>query len=79
MTNEQQIVQAAVEALLRVASRYKVVVCGFAFAGDPEPMIVNFGNCNDAHKLALYEKLVEMCEEKRASGQAISAPVREIN
>ncbi len=78
MTNEQQVVQTAVEELLRLATRHKVVICGFAFAGDP-PFIVNFGNCSDAHTLKLYETLVEMCEEKRKAGKAISSIVSEVH
>jgi len=78
MTKEQELVQLAVEDLLRLATRHKVVVCGFAFAGDP-PMVVNFGNCSDAHTLKLYETLVNMCEEKRAKGQAISSVVSEVH
>lgn len=78
MTKDQELVQKAVEDLLRLATRYKIVVCGFAFAGDP-PMVVNFGNCSDAHTLELYERLVQICEEKRASGQAISSVVSEVH
>lgn len=78
MTKDEQLIQKAVEDLLRLATRHKIVVCGFAFAGDP-PMIVNFGNCSDAHKIELYEKLVEMCDEKRKQGQAISSVVTEVN
>lgn len=78
MTKDQELVQKAVEDLLRLAARHKIVVCGFAFAGDP-PMIVNFGNCSDAHTLELYERLVHICEEKRASGQAVSSIVGEVH
>ncbi len=78
MTKEQEAVQAAVEDLLRLATRHKVVVCGFAFAGDP-PLIVNFGNCSDSHTIKLYETLVTMCEEKRKSGQFISSTVSEVH
>lgn len=79
MSPEQQLVHTAVEELLRLANRHKVVICGFAFAGDPEPMVVNFGNCTDAHKLELYESLVKLCEEKRAKGQSINSLVSEVH
>jgi hypothetical protein len=79
MTPEQQLVHTAVEELLRLANRHKVVICGFAFAGDPEPMVVNFGNCTDAHKLELYESLVKLCDDKRATGQVSHYTVGEVH
>jgi hypothetical protein len=79
MTKEQQLVHTAVEELLRLANRHKVVICGFAFAGDPEPMVVNFGNCTDAHKLELYESLVKLCDDKRAAGQVSHSTVSEVH
>lgn len=79
MTPEQQLVHTAVEELLRLANRYKIVVCGFAFSGEPEAMVVNFGNCTDAHKLSLYEALVKLCDDKRAKGQATNSTVSEIH
>jgi hypothetical protein len=79
MTKEQQLVHTAVEELLRLANRHKVVICGFALAGDPEPMVVNFGNCTDAHKLELYESLVKLCDDKRAKGQSIDSMVSEVH
>ena len=78
MKDEQKLIQKAVEELLRLATRHKVVVCGFAFAGEP-PFIVNFGNCSDAHSLKLYESLVKTCDEKRAAGLAISSTVSEVH
>jgi hypothetical protein len=78
MSKEQEEIQAHIEALMRLASRYKVVVCGFAFAAEPA-MIVNFGNCNDAGELKLYEKLTSMCNEKRLAGQAKKITVGEVN
>jgi len=79
MTKEQQLVHTAVEELLRLANRHKVVICGFAFAGDPEPMVVNFGNCSDSHKIELYEALVKLCDEKRRTGQVSYSTVSEVN
>lgn len=79
MTPEQQLIHTAIEEILRLATRYKVVVCGFAFAGDPEPMVVNFGNCTDAHKLELYEALVKMCDDKRATGHVTHSTVSEVH
>ena len=55
------------------------MICGFAFAGDPEPMVVNFGNCTNAHKLDLYELLVKLCDDKRAKGQSIDSMVSEVH
>ena len=77
MTDEQKVVQKAIEDLLRLAGRSKVAVCGFAFAAEP-PMIVNFGNCTDAHDLKLYSTLVKMCEEKRKHGEAEQTVVGDV-
>ena len=78
MTDAQQKVQKAIEDLLRLATRHKIVVCGFAFGSEP-PMITNFGNCADAHSPSLYERLTKMCEERRAAGQAEKITVGEVN
>ena len=74
----QEKIQNEIENLLRLASRHKVAVAGFAFAADP-PMIVNFGNCTDAHTLRLYEMLVKMCEDRRAKGDVKETIVGEVN
>ncbi len=78
MTKEQQQLQKMIEDVLRFAKRNKVIVAGFAFSVN-NPFVINFGNCTDAGDLRLYEKLVEMCDEKRNSGQSISSIVEEIN
>ena len=77
MTPEQE-VQHLIEALIRTAQRHKITVVGFAFSME-HPMIVNFGNCNDAHKIELYERLVEICDAKRSKGQAIKTTIGEVN
>lgn len=74
----QQEVLQAIENLMRVATRHKVVVCGFAFGAEP-PLLSNFGNCTDAGDIRLYTRLVLMCEEKRAKGQAQNLTVGEVN
>jgi hypothetical protein len=77
MSKAYEDVQLAIENLIRVATRHKAIVVGFAFSS--EPFIMNFGNCKDAHELKLYERLVELCEEKRKKGQSVSHSVGEIN
>jgi hypothetical protein len=78
VTDKQATVQSEIEELLRLMNRLKVTICGFAFSVDP-PMIINFGNCPDAHTLKLYETLVKTCDERRNSGSSISSIVEEIH
>ena len=78
MNEAQQKVQTAIEDLLRLAKRHSIVVCGFAFGGEPA-MLTNFGNRTDAGSLALYEGLVKLCESKRSKGEAIAINVGEVN
>jgi hypothetical protein len=78
MTKEQEEIQKMIEDLLRVATRNKIVVAGFAFSGEP-PYVSNFGNCSDSHSLKLYETLVGICEGKRKAGKAILLTVGEVH
>jgi hypothetical protein len=77
ISKEQQEVQNLIENLIRVAKRNNVVIAGFAFGINP-PMISNFGNCNDAGDIKLYELLTKTCNEKRARGEAVSTIVKEV-
>jgi hypothetical protein len=79
LTIEQKEVQALIENLIRVASRNKVIVAGFAFAAEPSPMIFNFGNCGDAGDIRLYELLIKTFDVKRAQGGVTINPVTEVN
>ncbi len=66
--------KAAVEYLIRVAEKNGYVVAGFVFGagkGKPEPMLVNFGNCNDAGSERLFSTLCKQASEKREAGEAI--------
>jgi len=77
MTPEQEI-QHLIEALVRTATRHGAAVAGFAFSLEHKFM-VNFGNTTDAHKIELYERLVEICDAKRRAGQVESKPIGEVN
>jgi DNA-binding ferritin-like protein (Dps family) len=77
MSTAYEEVQLALENLIRVASRHKAFVAGFAFSA--EPFLISFGNCSDVHEIKLYERLVELCEEKRKKGQSVRHIVGEIN
>lgn len=78
MTESEQIVQAEIDILLRLAKRHNIVICGFAFSDEP-PMLTNFGNRGDAGSLPLYERLVKICEKKQAAGEIECLSVGEVN
>lgn len=64
-------IRAAIEDLVRLAYKHKVVVCGFAFASEPAPFMMNFGSCSDYSSIGLYTALCSIAEEKMRSGLAI--------
>ena len=81
MTDDEksvQDVQLAIEDLLRLAKRRGIIVCGFAFGYKPF-MMTNFGNCNDAADLRLYEMLVRYCDDQRKQGNANYIHIGELN
>jgi hypothetical protein len=63
-------VRAALENLIQVAQKHKVKIAGFAMRYEISPFILNFGNVSDMGKLALYELLCEMADDKKAKGLA---------
>ena len=71
-------IQMLVDNLLRTAAKHKVAVVGFAFSAE-NPMIINFSNTKGGDGLELYKELVEMCQEKRRTGDVIDCPVRSEN
>lgn len=71
-------VQAAVENLIRVATRHEIAVVGFVF--EPKmPLVMNFGNSKDYQKIELYEVLVKLCNLNRTRGLATEVDVKEVN
>ena len=62
-------VRTAIEDLVRLAAKHKMVVAGFAFGADP-PCMTNFGNCSDAGDIELYAELCSIAEDKRRRGLA---------
>ncbi|HZS43377.1 MAG TPA: hypothetical protein VFA52_04300 [Candidatus Paceibacterota bacterium] len=60
-------VRAAVEHLIQVGVKHKMLVAGFVFSANP-PSIINFGNCTDYSKASLYNSLCELAERQRNSG-----------
>lgn len=72
VANEE--IQTAVEYLLQTCSKHKAAAIGFVFGVDP-PVLTNFGNCTGADDLALYEKLVGMTSERKATGNVLKIHV----
>lgn len=60
-------VRAALENLMLTAKEHGITVAGFAFSSAPM-CLTNFGTCNDASELRLYERLCSLCEAKREDG-----------
>ena len=78
---KQQEVINLIENLVRVTSRYGVVLVGFAFRFEEDsPIFINFGNCSDAADIKLYEKLVEFREDQIKRGsEPTKMAVEEVN
>ncbi len=63
-------VQQALRYLVQTAAAEGVVVCGFAFKGEPAA-ITSFGNCPDKADIKLYEFLCKLTAEKHAAGLVV--------
>jgi hypothetical protein len=74
----QQEVMNAISDLIRLATRHKIAIAGFAFAVEP-PMISQFANTKDARNLVLYETLLKMCNAKIEKGEVDTCIVEEVN
>lgn len=78
LTEGQLEIKAALENVIRLASRHDIHIAGFTFSAEP-PLIINFGNVSDMGDIKLYEKLVEMANRQREYGNAINSPVGEVH
>lgn len=63
----QEIMQLG-ESILRLASKHKIMFCGFAFRKDP-PFMMNLSNCTkDASRVPeTYRAIADILEEKERS------------
>jgi hypothetical protein len=77
-TDGQKEVLEAVNNLVRIACRNKIVVAGFTFGVVPA-FVSSFGNTSDNLDPRMYKALLEMVKKKKEKGDAISMPIREIN
>lgn len=71
-------IRAAVEYLIKTASKHKATVLGFVIAQEP-PLLLNFGNCTDYNSVATYVDLCGMVSEKKMAGLSIHVPLSEEN
>lgn len=70
------IINEALAGVLRLCQQHKIFIAGFVWSKEDGPaMMTNFGNCNDAGDLALYEKLVDSKDSLRRKGQSIQTLV----
>jgi hypothetical protein len=76
LSNESKIahaeIRAAVEVLIRAATKNKAAVVGFCFGVDPA-LFIRFGNVKESGPAlaALYLKLSDYAEERETGGKVI--------
>lgn len=68
-------VDMAIKHLLTVALAEGVLVAGFAFRGEPNSAMTNFGNCTDHSDIKLFEALCAKVQEKKALGMVLTEDV----
>lgn len=80
MTDEQLAIKNEIENLLRRARRANLVLCGFLFRlQEPDQMLVNFTNTNEAIDAKVYELLLRICDRQREKGNVRKTTVTEVN
>ncbi len=77
-TAEQLEFKAKLEQLIREATRTNLYMAGFVFGTEP-PIFINFGNCNDAGDLKLYQTLCDFHEKQLKKGVVKNEQVTEVN
>lgn len=70
-------VRQSIEDLIRLATKHKMIVAGFAFGSEP-PCMTNFGNCSDMGDIELYAELCSIADGKRRQGLSINNPIGRI-
>jgi hypothetical protein len=68
----------ALDHVVRLATRNKIVIAGFA-VGSEHPFLSAFSNTRDSLDKNLYIKFIEIVKEKKRAGHFVAVTVDEVN